>query len=76
MINQLDRLMQLLCIMALNIVYAWTKKKCENEADRRMVSSSDGVLKKDRQWGHCLVRNMINKKQKLGFGQKTCEAVE
>ena len=44
MINQVDRLMQLLCIMALNIVYAWTKKKCENEADRRMVSSSDGVL--------------------------------
>ena len=43
-------------------------KKCKHEADRKMVKSLDAVPKKERQWGHWLVRNIINKKQKIGLG--------
>ena len=43
-------------------------KKCKNEADRKMVASLDAIPYSDRQWGHTLVRNTINTKQKLGLG--------
>ena len=45
-------------------------KKCKNKADRKMVSASDAIPYKDRQWGHWLARNLINAKQKLGLGAK------
>ena len=46
-------------------------RKCKNEADRKMVKSLDNVPYNKRQWGHWLARNMINTKQKLGFGVKS-----
>ena len=45
-------------------------KKCKNKADRKMVKALDSVPYNERQWGHWLVRNMINTKQKLGLGVK------
>ena len=46
-------------------------RKCKNEADRKMVKSLDNVPYNKGQWGHWLARNMINTKQKLGFGVKS-----
>ena len=43
-------------------------RRCKNEADRKMVASLDAIPYSDRQWGHTLVRNTINMKQKLGLG--------
>ena len=43
-------------------------KKCKNKADRKMVQALDNVPYNERQWGHWLARNMINTKQKPGFG--------
>ena len=43
-------------------------RRCKNEADRKMVASLDAIPYSDRQWGHSLVRNTINMKQKLGLG--------
>ena len=43
-------------------------KKCKNKADRKMVQALDNVPYKERQWGHWLARNIIDKKQKLGLG--------
>ena len=42
--------------------------KCKNKADRKMVAALDSVSWNKRQWGHSLVRNVINTKQKLGLG--------
>ena len=33
-----------------------------------MVKALDKVPYNERQWGHCLARNIINTKQKLGLG--------
>ena len=43
-------------------------RRCKNEADRKMVASLDAIPYSDRQWGHSLIRNTINTKQKLGLG--------
>ena len=43
-------------------------RRCKNEADRKMVASLDAIPYSDRQWGHSLVRNTINMKEKLGLG--------
>ena len=43
-------------------------KKCKNAADRKMVKSLDAIPYSQKQWGHCLARNVINTKQKLGLG--------
>ena len=43
-------------------------KKCKHKADRKMVKSLDSVPYSERQWGHWLARNLIDAKQKLGFG--------
>ena len=43
-------------------------KKCKNAADRKMVKTLDAIPWKERQWGHWLARNVIDKKQKLGLG--------
>ena len=45
-------------------------RKCKNKADRKMVKSLDAIPWKERQWGHALARNVIDVKQKLGFGVK------
>lgn len=45
-------------------------KKCKNKADRKMVKALDNVPYHERQWGHCLARNIINTRQKLGHGVK------
>ena len=45
-------------------------KKCENEADRKMVKSLDSIPWRERQWGHAGIRNAIAAKQKLGLGIK------
>ena len=42
--------------------------KCKNEADRKMVKALDAIPWKERQWGHALVRTIINTKQNLGLG--------
>ena len=42
--------------------------KCKNEADRKMVKALDAIPWKERQWGHALVRTIIDTKQKLGLG--------
>ena len=44
------------------------EKKCKNKADKKIVKALDNVPYNERQWGHCLARNMINTKQKLGLG--------
>ena len=45
-------------------------RKCKNKADRKMVQALDNVPYNERQWGHCLARNVINTKQNLGLGVK------
>ena len=35
-----------------------------------MVKALDNVPYNERQWGHWLARNMINTKQKVGFGKQ------
>ena len=37
-------------------------RKCKNKAERKMVKALDNVPYEDRQWGHWLTRNMIDKK--------------
>ena len=45
-------------------------RKCKKNGDRKMVKSLDSIPWDERQWGHWLARNVINKKQKLGLGAK------
>ena len=47
---------------------------CKNKADKKMVESLDNVTYNERQWGHWLARNVINRKQKLGLGVKSKNA--
>ena len=35
-------------------------KKCKHKADRKMLKSFDAIPYNERQWGHCLARNLIN----------------
>ena len=42
--------------------------RCKNEADRKLVKALDSIPWKERQWGHTLIRTIINTKQKLGMG--------
>ena len=43
-------------------------KACKHRADDKMVKALDAVPWKQRQWGHWLARNTIDKKRKLGLG--------
>ena len=61
--------MPLQCNMMLIMLFV-NDRKCKNKADRKMVQALDNVPYKERQWGHWLARNVINTKQKLGFGVK------
>ena len=45
-------------------------RKCKNKANRKMVKASDNVPYKERQWGHFLSKNMIEKRQNIGVGAK------
>ena len=45
-------------------------KKCKHIAYRKIFRSLDAVPWNERQWGHCLARNAINTKQKVGLGVK------
>ena len=45
-------------------------RKCKNKAERKMVKALDNVPYKERQWGHLLSKNMIEKRQKIGVGVK------
>ena len=45
-------------------------RKCKHKADRKMVKSLDQIPYDERQWGHWLIRNTIDAKQKRGLGVK------
>ena len=44
-------------------------RKCKHKADGKIpVKSLDAIPYNERQWGHCLARNLINTKQKIELG--------